>query len=167
MGRQTSVAMAPEDEAEFLRFLRSSAEIQLLVPFAPSSELLSISQLPPPGPGHWTHYIWNRRFSWSPEYAQVRANAASHPGWYYHSDIHVAPVIEYHRHNFAGGGLPGRIYWAGSFASPHPLAYDHNAFSTWFGQVVRWLRSRGVKHAGPHRSTYFLPVAWANLEGAR
>jgi hypothetical protein len=40
MGRQTAVALSPDDERNFLAFLRTGADIRVLRWYAPSPELL-------------------------------------------------------------------------------------------------------------------------------
>ena len=164
MGRQTAVAMTDLDEVEFLTFLRGTADIQLVESFAPTKEELFVDAFSPRRRGHWTYDIWNRAFDWKIEYKRVRdcVPKSQNPGWYYVSNTHNAPLIEYSRHNFndASGLTYGRVYWSKFFAAePNDIHYDVNAFSVWYDRIVRWIRKNGKQKERGAYNPYFLPDA--------
>jgi len=169
MGRQTQVAMADADELEFLGFLRSTADIQLFESFAPSPELMAVPGFAPRDQGHWQYFIWNRAFAWKPEYGRVAEGAVvpDRMGWSFLRNSSTAPLLEYDRHNFTGAGaVTGRLYWAKHFSTSGPLAYDVDAFSRWFDQVVRWVRKHGRQKQRGAQETYFMPNAWERYRRA-
>jgi hypothetical protein len=163
MGRQIAVAMTNLDEAEFLAFLTDTADIQLLESFAPTKEGIFVSQFSPRRQGHWTYDIWNKAFDWKIEYKQVRQDVPKdrNPGWFYISNTHNAPPIEYSRHNFANsGGLSyGRIYWSKYFAAePHDIHYDVDEFSAWYDIIARWIRKNGKKKEKRRKKVHITPT---------
>jgi hypothetical protein len=106
-------------------------------------------------------YIWNKRFSWNPEYRRV-GEEAYHPemmGWYYVSNHNDAPIIEVDCGNVSKARA-GRIYWSKYFASPHGLNYDIDSFTEWYDSIVGWIRKNGRKLAPERLAPYYLPVAW-------
>ena len=169
MGRQTQVAMTDEDERAFLAFLRSTAPIQLLESKAPSEELFWVDHFAPRDEGHWQYFIWNRTFDWKAQLGRITedAIAGKKAGWYYLRNTSDAPLIEYDRHNFAGGGGSARVYWPKPFASEGAAPYDVAAFSKWFDQVVRWIRNNGRQKVRESYSPYFLPGAWEKTFNSR
>jgi hypothetical protein len=110
--------MTDIDERDFLAFLRSTANIQLVESSAPSPELMLVDDLAPREQGHWQYFIWNRTFAWTPEYGRV-ADGAVVPdrlGWSYLRNSSTGPLLEYDRHNFTDArGVTGRVYWAKHF----------------------------------------------------
>lgn len=168
MGRQIQVAMTDADEREFVGFLRSISTIQIIESSAPASHLMMVEKFAPPDGGHWQYFIWNTAFAWTPDYGQVSQQAieSGRAGWSYLRNSSTAPVLEYDRHNFTDPrGVTGRIYWAKSFGSPGALAYDVDAFSKWFDQVVRWIRKHGRRADPGAHERYFLPDAWRTHHG--
>jgi hypothetical protein len=166
MGRQTAVAMTEEDEAQFLAFLRQSTDIQLFVSFAPTKESLRVSEFVP---GEWQCLVWNKAFSWTPQYEQVTGDTSGQrQGWYFVRNSGTAPAIEYSRQNFSGDkrAQNGRIYWAKYFSAPHGLSYDVNDFDKWYNRVARWIRKHGKQKAQGTYGTYYLPGAWHKYANA-
>jgi len=167
MGKQTAIALTEKDESLFLDFLRSTAPIRIYRTTAPSEDLLEIDAFPPRGPEEWMYLISNANFPWSPELDRVPDNApvVSHRGWAYIANRHIAPVIEYSRHDFESSLSYGRIYWAKSFAAPDGLSYDQDSFNTWYQKVVRWLRKNGQRKSNDPYSVYYLADAWIQYCG--
>lgn len=159
MGKQTAVALTPDDERAFLAFLESTGDIKLFVTFAPTIEALWVGSFEE-APG-WSVSICNLAFAWTPEYGTVTADATgTHNGYRYVSNAGTAPVIEYSRHNFQNDGRTyGRIYWGKRF-SDNPT-YDVQAFVKWYSTVARWLRKNGRQAVKGSFNTYYLPDAWA------
>lgn len=146
MGKQTAVALTDDVEVEFLRYLRSIADIQLIESFATVAPELFVSDFAA-RQGHWNYLIWNKAFAWSPEFARTRSDLPdqSRRNLYYVSNASAAPLVQYTRHNFDGDAPTGRLYWAKSFAAPRGLSYDTTAFDSWFQLVVRWARHHAVR----------------------
>lgn len=165
MGKQTAVALTPVDELVFLNFLRSIAEIRLLVSSGPTAESLSVESFDSIR-GYATFYIWNTAFTWTPEYGIVTADpTGARNGYRFVNNSSTAPVLEYSRHSFTDPRGPyGRIYWCKSFASMP--AYDVAAFDKWYLAVVRWLRKNGKQAQKRTLDTYYLPDAWAKYRQA-
>jgi hypothetical protein len=164
MGKQTAVAMTDLDEVEFLAFLRETADIQLLESFAPTKEEIFVSHFSSRLLGHWTYDIWNKAFDWKIEFGQVRDDVpkSQNPGWFYISNTHHAPLIEYNRHNFddKSGLSYGRVYWSKYFSAvPDDIDYDVAAFSIWYDKIVSWIRKNGKQKEKGAYNTYFLPDA--------
>jgi len=168
MGRQIQVALLDEDEADFVAFLRSSAQIQIIESFAPTPAHLFVDRLLPREDGHWQYFIWNKAFAWEPELSFVAPDApnAGRRGWAYISNKGSAPLIEYDRHNFAPKGAAGRVYWAKAFSAPLGVAYDVASFEVWYNSVVRWLRKRGRRVAEEPNGMLYLPQALAHRAAA-
>lgn len=160
MGKQTAVALTPVDERAFLDFLRSIAEIRLLVWSGPTAESLSIESFESVL-GYATFYIWNTAFTWTPEYGTVTADpSGARNGYRFVSNSSTAPVLEYSRHNFTDPrGAHGRVYWCKSFASIP--TYDVAVFDKWYLAVVRWLRKHGKQAQRGTLNTFYLPDAWS------
>ncbi len=138
MGKQTAIALTSADEREFLAFLRSIAEVKLLIPFAPTVESLWVDSFD--GTEESNFYIWNTAFAWSPEYGTVTADrSGTMNGYRYVSDTGTAPLLQYSRHSFqfARGGC-GRLSWSKYFFGVP--TYDVLAFEKWYSTVVRWLK---------------------------
>ena len=160
--------MTDIDEREFLAFLRSTATIQLVESSAPSPELMLVDGFSPREQGHWQYFIWNRAFPWTPEYGRVADGAVvpDRVGWSYLLNSSPGPLLEYDRHNFTNArGVMGRVYWAKHFSGV-PLAYDAEAFSRWFDQVVRWIRKGGRQLRRESHERYYFPDAWRRYQRA-
>jgi hypothetical protein len=71
--------------------------------------------------------------------------------------------MEYSREAFDNpkAVVHGRIYWNTDFEIYHGPAYDIEAFSRWYGRVVRWLRKNGKRvEITKGWCQYWLPGAW-------
>jgi len=147
MGKQTAIALTPADERAFLTFIKSIAEVKLLVSF----DCIE---------GWGKFYIWNTAFAWSPEYGTVTADpSGARNGHRFVSNEGTAPLLEYSRHNFQNSrGAYGRLYWSKYFSGVP--AYDVLAFDRWYSVVVRWLRKNGKQTRKGTLNTYYLPDAW-------
>jgi hypothetical protein len=133
MGRQLEVSLSEDQEREFLAFLRSTTNLQIIRSFAPTQEELFVTSFEPRAVGNFAYYLWNREFEWAPLFAMTRTDPPSS----YVSNKADAPLIEYSRYTMHG---LGRIYWAKHFSAPDGLAYDVGAFEAWYNSVVRWLK---------------------------
>jgi hypothetical protein len=157
MGRQIAIAMAAEDEAAFLAFLRSSADIRFYGSFAPQAEQLWTDEPPPATTGHFFYGIWNKNFPWQPKYGTVgpRAHDPSQIGWYYVADTSSAPVLDWSRCNLERR-MFGRLYWS----KPALASYDIVEFEKWVNSVWSWVRKNARKlEPGDSMSPYFFPHA--------
>jgi hypothetical protein len=163
VGKQTAAAMTDADERDFLGFLRTSGDIQLLEAFAPSPQEIAVSEFAPREGDHWQYLLWNREFPCDFRYGRVTGDKSGRrQGWYYLHDTAQSPFIEYDRHNFldAGGVTYGRIYWAKCRTSTGTFTYDVERFRPWYERVVRWIRKNGrQRERGPY-NVYYLPDAW-------
>jgi hypothetical protein len=161
MGKQTAVALTAADEADFLGFLRSRAEVKLLASSGPSVEALWVEAFEPKH-GHGEFYGWNTEFQWIPEYGTVTADpTGARNGYRYIRNSATAPLIEYTRHNFQGARATyGRVYWCKSSTASHGSDYDAVAFDKWYSSVVRWLRKNGKQAERGVLNPYYLPDAW-------
>ena len=159
MGKQTAIAMTPADERAFLSFLRSTAEVRLLVSSGPTPESLWVEEFDRIV-GYAKFYLWNTAFAWTPEYGIVTADpTGARNGYRFVSNSSVAPILEYSRHNFQDPrGTYGRVYWSKYFSGTP--AYDVAAFDRWYSTVVRWLRKNGKQARKGTLNTYYLPDAW-------
>ena len=167
MGKQTAIALTRADERTFLAFLRSSAEVNVFVSFAPTVDSLWVDSFD--CVEDWKFHIWNTAFAWSPEYGTVTADpSGAHNGYRFVSNTGAAPVLEYSRHNFQLQNSPGRygrIYWSKYFSGIP--AYDVLAFERWYSAVVRWLRKNGKQARRGTLETYYLPDAWTKYGQTR
>jgi len=155
------LAATAVDEAQFLSFLQDSAEIALIDYFAPTIDDLWPSAFATSLSNHWSYSIWNTRFPWTPDYAQVGTDAyhQTQVGWYYVANLATAPVIEFTRSDVQRQQY-GRIYWAKNAAAPDGLDYDVQQFEAWYKVVVGWVRKHGRKVIQGAYQPYFLPDAW-------
>jgi hypothetical protein len=158
MGKQTAIALTPADERAFLTFLRSIAEVKLILSFAPTVDSLWVDSFDCVQ-GLEKFSIWNTAFAWSPEYGTVTLDpSGAHNGYRFVSNFGKAPLLEYSRHNFQNPMIYGRIYWDTYYSG---IAYDALAFGKWYSAVVRWLRKNGKQAVKGTLNTYYLPDAWA------
>ncbi len=158
MGQQIQVAATSVDEEKFLTFLRESADVQLLVPCAPSVEQLWVDDFAPYGPYRTQYWVWNKAYPWTPKYGYVNQDVEGHGGWPYISNNLDGPLIEFSRTNlkhFPQSDMAfghGRIYWS---------KLDHQTgFEKWFGNILRWIRRTGTNiFPNSRNAVYCLPDA--------
>ena len=155
MGRQISCDLGYEDEAKFLSFMRSIADIEIYISFANSIETLWINDINNIDKKFTTFHIWNKEFAWKPEYKQT-----TDTGLYYVCNDDDAPVIEYTRSSYFREGEYGRIYWAKYFLASSGLNYDFAKFTQWYNKVVNWIKKNAAGIGKHGFNTYFLPSAW-------
>ncbi len=153
MGKQTAIAMEYDDELMLLAFLNTNANITLIETFSESIDTLWKSNFEKEFPGHHTYYIWNKAFSWQPQYKQALT------GKYYICNTNDAPLIEFSRSNVKENKY-GRIYWAKTFSAPNGLDYDIDKFSKWYDDIVKWIKKNSTGKVKACWITYFLPHAW-------
>lgn len=146
-----------------LAFLReTTTEIAVFREFAESIKALWIDR--PQLPSDWIFYVWNKRFTWSPEYSRV-SEKAYHPeviGWYYVANKNIAPIIEVDCGDLSRRRA-GRIYWSKDFAAPHGLSYDISSFTEWYDRIIRWIRKNGQRLASERLGPYYMPLAWNEI----
>ena len=140
MGRQLEVALSEEQELALLAFMRASTDVQIIRSFATTKDALFVQSFEPRGEGSYFYYLWNRSFSWEPQFSLTRTDPPS----VYVSNKSAAPLLEYSRHTQHG---PGRIYWAKDFSSAGGLAYDVASFDSWYNSVTRWLKALKSRRA--------------------
>ena len=165
MGRQLQILMNEQDENEFIMFLRSMAEIEIIESFAPTTNELWVKNFNPSFVGHHTYSIWNKDFAWIPEYGTVggKAHDPGHIGWRYISNKSAAPLLEISRSN-PSTGSSGRLYWAKDFAAPITgLLYDEESFTKWIDVIWRWVRKQGKKIHELPSQPYAFPGVIAQL----
>ena len=164
MGRQLQLLMDANDEKTLIAFLRSTANIQIIESFAPTSDELWVEDFNSSFEGHHTYEIWNQTFGWVPEYGTVgpKAHDPSHIGWRYIANKSSAPLLEVGRTN-QESCQSGRLYWAKDIAAPNGLAYDVIAFEKWVDSIWRWVRKHGRKIKELPLEPYVLPGAMEHL----
>lgn len=77
------VAMLEEDEAEFLAFLRSTADVRVFRHSAPTAAALAVESFLDSEAPCWQFFIWNTAFPWQHSVAYVAADApvVDRRGW--------------------------------------------------------------------------------------
>lgn len=161
MGKQISVAMTDKDEIYFLNYLRKIANIQLFEFCAPTKEQIWVENFSNRYEGHFSYYIWNKAFHYNIKYGQpINAKDINRRKWFYISNTHDAPLIQYIRHNFSEDNAAyGRIYWAKYFSATNGLDYDVELFDKWYKNISRWIRKNGTQFEKGNYNPYFLPDA--------
>ncbi len=159
MGRQTAIVATEEDERSLLAFIRSFAEIRILVRAAKTADELWVDDFAPYDRFHAQYYIWNTEFSWTPDVQ---------PGndCVFVRDASTAPIIEFGRTDTEWLFRPGnallvagsRIYWSRLHMTKRP-AYDLDKFDKWYDRVVRWVRKHGEREPAIAGAPYLLPDA--------
>lgn len=167
MGRQLAIAMSQVDEEKFINFLHATGEIALFENFSSTKEGLWVTNFASQMTDHWKYYVWNKAFTWEPEYRQTtNALTPEGNGLYYIANTNDAPIIEIVRSNIKEGRY-GRIYWAKYFSAPNGLNYDIVAFSRWYDTIVRWIKKNAPGKQKEAWITYFLPNAWKNISSTK
>lgn len=59
MCKQVNFYMTPDDEREFLGFIRSDGNIAIFKSVQASPEIVELDELPPRGEPHWLTRVWN------------------------------------------------------------------------------------------------------------
>jgi hypothetical protein len=144
MGRQLAIELDEQQESDFLAFLKTTGDVQVLRTFARTERDLFADHFGPREDGNWSFLIWNRSFEWQPTFARTREDLpeVGRRGLFYVANTSVGPVIEYSRRSNHPGSMPGRIYWGKAFSAPEGIAYDVAAFEKWYERVARWLRGQ-------------------------
>jgi hypothetical protein len=155
VGRQIAIAMNPDDEGVFWKYLHSVAEVDIYRSWSPSEAPVGSFVV---DKGAHTFYIHNKAFPWKPEFERVdyTDRETGQSGTYYRIAYHHAPLVHYSRHP------GGRLYWPKFFVSqPDELHYDVDLFDKWFNSLMRWTRKLGVK---TEQGIWALPGARAKIE---
>jgi hypothetical protein len=164
MGRQTGIVATEDDECSLLAFMRSVADIRILVRVARTSEGLWSDEFAPYDGFHTQYYIWNTAFAWEPDIQPVEGHVIV-------QDAATAPIIEFKRTNVEWLFRPdntllvagSRLYWS-RYHMADQLGYDVNRFDKWYSQVIRWVRKHGHRVPEIAGSPYLLPSAWARWQ---
>lgn len=156
MGRQLHIALSEDDDRDFLNFLKSKGGVSLIKTFATTQDKLWIElEQNIPEERSLTYYIWNKKFSWTPEYAQTKTPEKH----CYIKNISNAPVIEYSRNPSISDDC-GRLYWAKDFATDN-LDYDVDDFTKWYNMIAQWVKKHAAGKQNDNGVTiWFLPDAW-------
>ena len=156
VGKQIAVAMTERDERDFLAFLRTTADVQILARDSPTLDGVWLDRFPPRR--HKDHLsgtfaLWNKAFDWQP---QVMTNEFF-SGVSYTSD---APVIEYSRHPFFNLAPDwGRLYWPRCM-TPEISGGTNEEFAPWWNEVQRWVKAHARHREGKGAAVHYLPWAW-------
>lgn len=161
-GRQIPVVMTESDEKPFLAFLRSSADIQILVTPVSTTEDIYLTEFPRRSDGRKQFFIWNKKFPWEPEVAPTTV------GGFYVRNINSAPVIEYYRDPLSLSSPDrGRLYWSKGITlggqyefKQYPYAYDAKDFNKWYELVVSWIKVNSRTKVEGRLPVYYLSGAW-------
>lgn len=155
-GKQIAVAMTERDERDFLAFLRSTGELQILAIDSPSPDAVWLEQFPPRRTSDTLSRrfaLWNKAFTWTPQF-QVHAHGAGVV------NTSGAPIIEYARHPFFKPSPDtGRLYWPRSTGTDEAKAADA-AFAPWWSSVQDWVKARSHHRSGEDAHVHYLPWAW-------
>ncbi len=157
MGKQTALAMTQKDEREFISFLKTTGDIQIIKNWSPLEEPVFIDSFAMDEEKDWCYLIWNKDFDWDIRLVPIQENYITNNRRFY-VDTYEAPVIEYSRHNFQAEGNYGRVYWSKNFLSPNKLKYDVELFNKWYMKVARWIRKNGRQEI--KGNVYYLRDAW-------
>lgn len=163
MGCQVSISMLRQDEDAFLSFLRETADVRILRPFAPSEEQLFIADFSVAHPEEFQFFLYNTAFLWEPRFLRVAndAQVVERRGFTYCASMGSAPVLEYDRKLYKSAASPGRLYWGEKFAAPDGLAYDVIAFKRWYDHAAAWLTKHGRRIPTDPDEKLYLPAAYA------
>ena len=149
MGRRTVIVATEQDEQSLLAFMRSVADVRILVANAKTADDLWSSNFAPYDRFHTKYYLWNTDFGWEPDIQPLGKNRV------YVRDVSTAPIIEFDRTDVeslfrpnntllvAGGG--SRLYWWKKQMAHRP-SYDMAEFDRWYSRVIRWVRKNGKRH---------------------
>jgi hypothetical protein len=159
MGRQIAIIMTETDEKLFLDFLSANYEFTLVFGEALSAENAEnrFSNCFDDISKGRKYYIWNKKFSWTPQYKQ------NIYGNYYISNTEDVPLIEFVRQQ----SIPkahdyGRLYLDtnGLKYSENIITEDIALINAFYNELVRWIKKNAVRKIG-HKSwyTYILPNA--------
>ncbi len=133
-GKQIAVAITPRDERDFLAFLRTTADVQILALDSPSPDAVWLDQFPPRRTQDRlsrSFALWNKAFPWQPE-VQVRAYDTGILNSMY------ATIIEYSRHPFSPWAPDwGRLYWGRRMSPERSDGTTNEQFAPWWYEVER------------------------------
>ena len=146
MGTQINFYMSPDDEAEFLAYLRSQEGVQILKDWTSTATPIRLKDLPEPGTHAWFQvWLWNDRISPPPALRLVEKQAC------YCIDAGSQEVIEFDRSVKDGDRLVRGRLWA-EFVSwdrsePDVMGQKSDAFKKWFNRLSGWIRRRSERNA--------------------
>ena len=155
-GKQIAVAMTERDERDFLAFLRTTADVQLLARASPKPDGVWLDHFQPRRSKDRLSrgfVLWNKAFEWQPE---VATDA------YCSGVIHTlhASIIEYTRHPFSNPLTSwGRLYWPRGM-TPEISGGTNEEFAPWWNEVQRWVKAHSRHREGKGAAVHYLPWAW-------
>lgn len=141
MGRQVNFYMSREDEREFVDFVRSTANVEILPYTSATREFTPVQTLPEPLSMKFWGELWlvNRSIS-----SNLVVNFISQQG-YYTIDGLQSSVIEFSRSFLQEGVLkPGRI-WAefNVFDGGRMILLPkESGLEEWYDAIAKWIRKR-------------------------
>ena len=159
-GSQIAVAMTERDERDFVAFLRTTGDIQILAMNSPRDGGIELDAFPRRRKKDLIYRLnrrfalWNRAFDWQPE-IQIRQDDK---GVLWNRG---SPIVEYSRHPFSRDTQDvGRLYWAKGLTL-YETPYTDEQFQPWWNQLREWVKAN---HAGRRKEwfgyIYYLPHAW-------
>jgi hypothetical protein len=148
VGKQVGFYMSLEDEAEFVRFVKSTGDVSVLPARSPSPQFQDVEVLPEPlKSDHWyVFYLFNRDVSSRlviqpiPQHGQYDVNSS------------VSSVIEFLRTRPEGNRMhPGRIWADFRYFDENRMTFvmKEPAFAKWYERIARWIR-RNFEYLEPH-----------------
>lgn len=145
MGMQVNFYMSPEDEAEFLEYLRTQDGVRILKDWTDSPHPRELGRLPEPGTHSWFQvWLHNREISPAPALLFVEKQDR------YCMDAFAEEVIEFNRSIMRDGYLTRGRLWA-EFAGwdrsdPHVTIKKSEAFRRWFNRLSGWIKRRATRN---------------------
>ncbi len=148
MGRQINFYMLPEDETEFIKFVKSIGNIEIHAYRSREIPFRSLKQLPKPfSVDFWgTVYLYNKAIG-IVEYHYVEKQK------HYYISNDKSTVIEFSRSglNDKNQLLEGRIWIATNYVvkdSSEELVWKQKPkeFIEWYEKITRWLRKNYLKY---------------------
>jgi hypothetical protein len=156
MGRQIQICTTDADNLMVEEYLNSNFDCQFFQSSAPSIEEIFIQSFNQTSyPFSTQILIWNKVFSWEPEFSQDKTPKRN----YYISNTSNAPLLEFSK-TLWSRNEHGRLYWAKYFTSG-TIEYDINEFERFYEIVTKWFikNAKGkVKWAGVN--IYYFEDAW-------
>ncbi|MBI2449538.1 hypothetical protein HYV49_04550 [Candidatus Pacearchaeota archaeon] len=145
MGRQIAIFWSEEKEREFINFLFIDENIVLIYPWSKGRSMIILKELPPKGPYNWSFCIWNKKFSFKPEFTEIKREYRK-DGYNYVFHSSGKPVIEFTR---SKDNQEGRLYWDKYFTHSK-LDYDIEEFEKWYNSIIKWIKKNCKYNKGAY-----------------
>lgn len=148
MGRQINFFMLPEDEEEFIRFVKSTGEVIVIPAITNKMPVESVENLPKAfsKPYWFSFYFLNKNLIEEAKYDYIEKQK------HYHIDESKSLVIQFHRGGIEDNKiLEGRIWIATAYVikdSSGELVWVQKSkeFIEWYEKIARWLRKNYLKN---------------------